>query len=104
MRRAPFDSLRSLRTAGVERGFVGVGRGVLLLRRVGLEEPVLLAEAARAIRIPAVLDGGFLVRVGDVGDDFGDELERVENAEVGGVARPFDSLRSLRAEWIVSDL
>lgn len=74
-----------------------------------------LAEAARAIRIPAVLDGGFLVRVGDVGDEIGDlsaearrakadELERVEDAEIGAVPRPFDSLRSLRVEWTVSDL
>ena len=59
------------------------------------------AVAASAIRIPAVLDGGFLVGVGDVGDEFGDELERVEDAEVGAVAGPFDSLR---AEWMVSDL
>lgn len=52
--------------------------------------PVPFPVAAGAIGVPAVLDGGLLVRVGDVGDDPGDELTGLSMKRRFGILQGLD--------------
>jgi hypothetical protein len=54
------------------------------VRRLGVpEEPVLLTIPTRAIGVPAVEEGGLLVRIGDAGAHPGEEVQGIEDPEVG---------------------
>ena len=44
------------------------------------------AEVSGAVRVPPVVDGGLLMRLRDVGAEFGEERQGVEGPEVGAVA------------------
>ena len=83
-----FDEPRPVRLARVAPrvfGFggkrVGTGRGVLP-RTLRESQGRLFPKAPAAVGVAAVVDGGFLMMVGDMRRELGDEGEGVENAGV----------------------
>ena len=62
------------RTAHLQGSPIALSGG--WVRRRGVpEEPVLLPIPTRAIGVPAVEEGGLLVRLGDVGAHLGEEIQ-----------------------------